>query len=238
METWRVYDFSCRGLGTSTQSSLQDNVLITERHGACLSGFRQSVRLSSRDAACPQSQMPPKPAIQFAGPEWFVRRDDAIFQHLPKTLFRSDIYSLGCVIFYVRLNTAFLQRAKYLFFQIYAERMPWHDGTSSVEISNQLRNRVTPPRPKGAIVDDNQWALIEPCLSLLPRDRPSASDVLKRIKDYLVFIGPPNLTGQIKRQRDYADDGGGFGSVYKSTWNRKTGGQVEVTLFVFACASG
>jgi serine/threonine protein kinase len=192
-----------------------DNVLITERHGACLSGFRQSVRLSSRDAACPQSQMPPKPAIQFAGPEWFVRRDDAIFQHLPKTLFRSDIYSLGCVIFY-----------------IYAERMPWHDGTSSVEISNQLRNRVTPPRPKGAIVDDNQWALIEPCLSLLPRDRPSASDVLKRIKDYLVFIGPPNLTGQIKRQRDYADDGGGFGSVYKSTWNRKTGGQVEVAVKV------
>ncbi|KAG2129981.1 kinase-like domain-containing protein [Suillus cothurnatus] len=85
-----------------------DNVLITERHGACLSGFRQSVRLSSRDAACPRSQMPPKPAIQFAGPEWFVRRDDAIFQRLPKTLFQSDIYSLGCVIFYVRLNTTFL----------------------------------------------------------------------------------------------------------------------------------
>jgi hypothetical protein len=87
--------------------SLQDNVLITERHRACISGFRQSVRLPSRDAACPQSQMPPKPAIQFAGPEWFVRRDDAISQNLPKTLFKSDTYSLGCVMFYVRLDTVF-----------------------------------------------------------------------------------------------------------------------------------
>lgn len=38
-----------------------DNVLITERHSACISGFRQSVRLSPRDTTCPQSQMPPKP---------------------------------------------------------------------------------------------------------------------------------------------------------------------------------
>ncbi|KAG1819810.1 kinase-like domain-containing protein [Suillus subaureus] len=167
-----------------------DNILITERQGACLSGFRQSVRLSSRDAACPQSQMPSKPAIQFTSPEWFVQRDDAIFQHLPKTLFKSDIYSLGCVIFY-----------------IYTKRMPWHDATS-VDISNQLRKRVTPSRPKGPIVDDDQWALIEPY--------------------YQVFIGPPDLTGQIKRQRDYADAHGGCGSVYESIWNRKTGGQVKV----------
>ncbi|KAG1778372.1 kinase-like domain-containing protein [Suillus placidus] len=185
-----------------------DNVLITERHSACLSGFRQSVRLSSRDAAGPQFQMPPKPAIQFAGPEWFVR-DDARFQHLPlpKRLFKSDIYSLGCLMFY-----------------IFTKSMPWHDATS-VDISDQLRTCVTPSRPRGTILNDDQWALIEPCLSLLPQDRPSTSEVL-------VLIGPPDLTGQIKRQRNYPNASGGYGSVYESIWSRKTGGQVKVAVKV------
>ncbi|KAG1865395.1 kinase-like domain-containing protein [Suillus subluteus] len=191
-----------------------DNVLITERQSACLSGFRQSVRLSSRDAACPQSQMPPKPAIQFAGPEWCVRRDDAIFQHLPKTLFKSDTYSLGCIMFYV-----------------FTICMPWHDATS-VEIYNQLRKRVTPSRPKGSIVDDKQWALIEPCLSLLPQDRPFTSDVLKKIKDYLVSIGTPDLTGQIEKGDNYPVDRGGYGVVYECIWIRKTGGRVKVAVKV------
>jgi serine/threonine protein kinase len=76
-----------------------DNILINEQHRARVSGFRQSVKLSSRLAECPRSQMPPRPAIQFAGPEWFVK-DDARFQSL--RLFKSDVYSLGCVMFYVR----------------------------------------------------------------------------------------------------------------------------------------
>ncbi|KAG1769000.1 kinase-like domain-containing protein [Suillus occidentalis] len=190
-----------------------DNILITERHSACISGFRQSVRLSSRDAACPQSQMPPKPAIQFAGPEWFARSDDAIFQNLPKTLFKSDIYSLGCVMFYV-----------------FATRKPW-DGIPSVEISNQLLKRVTPSRPNGSIVNDKQWALIKPCLLLLPQDRPVISSVLKKIKDYLVFIGTPDLTGQIEKG-DKLPISGGYGSVYESIWNRRTGGRVKVAVKV------
>lgn len=190
-----------------------DNVLITERHGACLSGFRQSVRLSSRDAACPHSQMPAKPAIQFAGPEWFVRRDDTIFQHLPKTLFKSDTYSLGCIMFFV-----------------FTIRMPWHDATS-VEISDQLRKPMTPSRPKGSIADDKQWALIEPCLSLLPKDRPSTSDVLKKIKDYLVSIGTPDLTGQIEKGDNHPVSGG-YGSVHEAIWIRKTGGRVKVAVKV------
>ncbi|KAG2126835.1 kinase-like domain-containing protein [Suillus clintonianus] len=193
-----------------------DNVLITERQSACLSGFRQSVKLSSRNAACPQSQMPPKPAIQFAGPEWFVRRDDVIFQSLPKTLFKSDIYSLGCLIF-----------------NIITRRMPWHDATS-VEISNQLRKRATPSRPKGSIVNDDQWAFIEPCLSLLPQDRPSASYALNKIKDYLVLIGPPDLTGQIETDSKAPKGCGGFGFVYSGIWTRKIkiGGKVKVAVKV------
>lgn len=190
-----------------------DNVLITERHSACLSGFRQSVRLSSRDAACPQSQMPPKPAIQFAGPEWFARKDDPIFQHLPKTLFKSDTYSLGCIMFHV-----------------FTICMPWHD-TTSVEIFNRLRKGVTLSRPKGSIVDDEQWALIEPCLSLVPRHRPSTSDVLTKIKNYLVSIGTPDLTGQIEKGGNHPVSGG-YGSVYESIWNRKTGGRVKVAVKV------
>lgn len=190
-----------------------DNILITERHSACLSGFRQSVKLSSRDAACLRSQMPPKPAIWFAGPEWFVQRDDAIFQHLPKTLFKSDTYSLGCIMFHV-----------------FTTRIPWHDA-SSVEISNQLRKRMMPSRPNGSIVDDEQWALIRPCLSLLPQDRPSTSDILNKIKDYLVFIGTSDLTEEITKGDNHPFSGG-FGSVYESTWHRKTGGHVQVAVKV------
>lgn len=191
-----------------------DNVLITERHSACISGFRQSVRLPSRDATCPQSQMPPKPAIQFAGPEWFVPKDDPISQHLPKTLFKSDTYSFGCIMFYV-----------------FTIRMPWHDATS-VEISNQLRKRVTPSRPRGSIVDDKQWALIEPCLSLLPQKRLSILDVLKTIKEYLVSIGTPDLTGQIEQRGSYPVGSGGYASVFEAIWKRKTGGRVEVAVKV------
>lgn len=187
-----------------------DNILITERHSACISGFRQSVRLSSRDAACPQSQMPPKPAIQFAGPEWFARSDDSISQNLPKTLFKSDTYSLGCVMLYV-----------------FTTCMPWDDATS-VEISNQLRKGVTPSRPKS--VNDEQWVLIKQCLSL-PSARPSTSHVLKKIKDYLVSIGTPDLTGQIEKGDNHPVDGG-YGSVYESIWNRKTGGRVKVAVKV------
>jgi hypothetical protein len=105
--------------------------------------------------------------------------------------------------------------------------MPWDDATS-VEISNQLRKRVTPSQPKGSIVNDEQWTLIEPCL-LLPPARPSTSHVLKKIKDYLVSIGTPDLTGQIEKGDNHPVDGG-YGSVYESIWNRKTGGRVKVTF--------
>lgn len=106
--------------------------------------------------------------------------------------------------------------------------MPWHDATS-VEISNQLRKRVTPSRPKGSIVDDKQWALIEPCLSLRPQKRPFILDVLNKIKDYLVSIGTPDLTGQIEKQGHDPVNRGGYGLIYEAIWKRKTGGQVKVT---------
>lgn len=108
--------------------------------------------------------------------------------------------------------------------------MPWDDATS-VEISNQLRKRVTPSRPKGSIVNDGQWALIEPCLLLLPQDRPFILPVLKKIKDYLVSFGTPDLTGQIEK-RNHPVSSGGYGSVYESIWNRKTGGRVKVAVKV------
>jgi hypothetical protein len=51
---------------------------------------------------------------------------------------------------------------------------------------------------------------------------------LKKIKDYLVSIGTPDLTGQIEKGDNHPVDGG-YGSVYESIWNRKTGGRVKVT---------
>ncbi|KAJ8586219.1 kinase-like protein [Rhizopogon salebrosus TDB-379] len=186
-----------------------DNVLINEQHRACLSGFRQSVKLSSREAECPQSKMPRNPEVQFAGPEWFVRNDRR-FQ-LSQSLFKSDVYSLGCVIFY-----------------IFTKCMPWYDATST-DISDKLRRCVTPSRPKGAVIDGGQWGLIEPCLSFLPQNRPSMSHLLKDIKEYIVSVGLRDLSGQIKVP-NFARDRGGYGSVYEGIWTRKTGGEVKVAV--------
>jgi serine/threonine protein kinase len=111
--------------------------------------------------------------------------------------------------------------------------MPWYDETS-IGISDKLRQCVTPSRPKDSMVDD-QWALIEPCLCLLPQKRPSASHLLKIIKDYLVSVGPCDPSGQIKRQKDYPTNHGGYGSVYEGIWSRKTGGAVKVLFLVCIC---
>jgi serine/threonine protein kinase len=108
--------------------------------------------------------------------------------------------------------------------------MPWYDETS-MDISDKLRQCVTPSRPKDSMVDD-QWALIEPCLRLSPQKRPSASDLLKSIKDYLVSVGPCDLSGQIKVENKYPIHGG-YASVYEGIWSRKTGGKVKVP-FSFA----
>ncbi|OAX32966.1 kinase-like protein [Rhizopogon vinicolor AM-OR11-026] len=188
-----------------------DNILINEQHRACLSGFRQSVKLSSMEAGCPRSQMPRKPAIQFAGPEWFAGRNDTRSQSLPNSLFKSDVYSLGCVIFY-----------------IFTKCMPWGDDASSTDISDKLRQDITPPRPKGSVIDDKQWDLIAPCLSHVPQRRPQ--DLLKRIQEYLVYVGPCDLSGQITLPQAIARERGGYGDVYELIWNRKTGGEVKVAV--------
>ncbi|OJA17908.1 hypothetical protein AZE42_09200 [Rhizopogon vesiculosus] len=188
-----------------------DNILINEQHRACLSGFRQSVKLSSMEAECLRSQMPRKPAIQFAGPEWFAGRNDTRSQSLPKSLFKSDIYSLGCVIFY-----------------IFTKCMPWGDDASSTDISDKLRQDITPPRPKSSVIDDKQWDLIAPCLSHVPQRRPQ--DLLKRIQEYLVHVGPCDLSDQITLQHNFATNYGGYGDVYEGIWNRKTGGKVKVAV--------
>lgn len=79
------------------------------------------------------------------------------------------------------------------------------------------------------MTDGGQWGLIEPCLSLLPRDRPSMSHLLKDIKEYIVSVGLRDLSGQIKVP-NFARDRGGYGSVYEGIWTRKTGGEVKVTF--------
>ncbi|KAG2748279.1 kinase-like protein [Suillus brevipes Sb2] len=110
--------------------------------------------------------------------------------------------------------------------------MPW-DDIPSVEISNQLLKRVTPSRPKGSIVNNEQWALIQPCLLLPPQARPA---ILPKIKDYLVSIGPPDLTRQIEKGDNHPVKGG-YGYVYESIWNRKTGGRVKIAVKVL-CIQG
>ena len=108
--------------------------------------------------------------------------------------------------------------------------MPWYDATST-DISDKLRQCVTPPRPKGSVIDDRQWALIKPCLSLLPQHRPSTLHLLNDIKEYLVFVGPRDLSGQIIIPQRGDASHGGFGVVYKGNWSRKTGGNIKVPFF-------
>jgi hypothetical protein len=112
--------------------------------------------------------------------------------------------------------------------------MPWYDATST-DISDQLRQCVTPSRPKGSVIDDRQWTLIKPCLSLLPQHRPSTLHLLKDIEGYFVSVGPRDLSGQIKLSRPGAGGHGGFGAVYEGIWSRKAGGNIKVPFFVCIC---
>ena len=107
--------------------------------------------------------------------------------------------------------------------------MPWYDATS-IDISDKLRQCVTPSRPLGSIINTNQWNIVEPCLSLLPKSRPSTSRVLKGVEEYLVSVGPRDLSGQIDVLKSSASDRGGYGVVYEGTWRRKTGSKVKVSF--------
>ncbi|OJA19894.1 hypothetical protein AZE42_07020 [Rhizopogon vesiculosus] len=84
--------------------------------------------------------------------------------------------------------------------------MPWDDA-SSTDISDKLRQGITPPRPKG-------------------------SDLLKKVQEYLVYVGPCDLSGQITLPQAFSTDRGGYGDVYEGIWNRKTGGKVKVAVKV------
>ena len=98
--------------------------------------------------------------------------------------------------------------------QIFTNCMPWYDATS-MDISDKLRQCVTPSRPLDSMIDDNQWNIVEPCLLSLPRNRPSMSRLLKSVEGYLVSVGPRNLSGQIKIPQMFANARGGYGDVYE-----------------------
>jgi len=109
--------------------------------------------------------------------------------------------------------------------------MPWYDATS-IDISDKLRKCVTPSRPLGSIINSNQWSIVEPCLSLLPKNRPSTSRLLKSVEEYLVSVGPRDLSGQIDvpKGSTLKPQVGGYGAVYKGTWKRKIGSEVKVSF--------
>jgi len=107
--------------------------------------------------------------------------------------------------------------------------MPWYDATS-IDISDKLRQCVTPARPLGSIINSNQWSIVEPCLSLLPKNRPSTSRLLKSVEEYLVSVGPRDLSEQVDVLKGSTRKVGGCGTVYEGTWKRKIGSEVKVSF--------
>lgn len=133
--------------------------------------------------------------------------------------FKSDIYSLGSVIFF-----------------IISGDIPWKEKKSSDQISIELSKKATPTRSES--IPNGLWNLIQKCWSWEPEQRPEAEKVLEYINspgidDLQMSISnqPVDLTGQIIGQISGYFAGGAFANVFKCECKQPTG-RIKVAVKV------
>ncbi|KAG1719350.1 kinase-like domain-containing protein [Suillus lakei] len=125
--------------------------------------------------------------------------------------FKSDIYSLGSVIFFVISGD-----------------IPWKEKKRSNEISIELSRKATPTRSESIPI--GLWNLIQKCWSWEPGHRPEAEKVLEYIDPSVIDNSqasisnqPVDLTGQINGQIKGYVAGGAFANVFKCECKQPTG---------------
>jgi serine/threonine protein kinase len=117
--------------------------------------------------------------------------------------------------------------------QVFSGCLPWHDSKSG-DIINELRQRRVPSRPGGGGIDDSLWNFITCCCSFIPRDRPSATQILEffehQYKPSKVNISPDDLTEMLCNIPRNPTVSGGFADIRKCTL-KKNGKTKQVGRF-------
>ncbi|KAG2049468.1 kinase-like protein [Suillus hirtellus] len=171
------------------------NILIGPENRAYLTGFSLATDLDTGELF--RASEPG--GVRFAAPECFIDKKG-------NSSFNRDIYSIGCILLHV-----------------FSGCLPWHDSRSS-DIINRLRQRHMPPRPVGGGIDDSLWNFITRCCSFIPRDRPSATQILEffehQYKPSEVDISPDDLTEMLCNTPRFPTDSGGFAHIMKCTLKR------------------
>ncbi|KAJ8597345.1 kinase-like protein [Rhizopogon salebrosus TDB-379] len=153
-------------------------------------------------------------------PRWHAPEVIGIDHDPGRPTTKSDIYSFGCVIFFIASGDT-----------------PWQEKRSQNQIIIELSRRVKPVRPGN--IPDNHWSLIQKCWSWDPEDRPGCADIITYMSQFRIddpqarrsLQLPPDLTGQIYGTTNDYVAGGSFGNVYRCEWRRPTG-PVEVAVKV------
>lgn len=136
--------------------------------------------------------------------------------------FMSDIYSFGCVMFFIASGD-----------------IPWKEKKTH-QICIALSQKATHPRPNN--MPDNHWKLIQKCWSWEPGHRPRPAGVLQYIDQFrtdnlqdrqpkFLSQGLADLTGQIVCTMSDLVSASDLGIVYKCQWKRLTG-SVKVAVKV------
>ncbi|KAG1799346.1 kinase-like domain-containing protein [Suillus plorans] len=171
------------------------NILIGPENRAYLTGFSLATDLDTGELF----RIPEPGGVRFAAPECFIDKKG-------NSSFNRDIYSIGCILLHV-----------------FSGCLPWHDSRSS-DIINRLRQRRMPPRPVGGGIDDSLWNFIKRCCSFIPRDRPSATQILEFLEHQYepseVEISPDDLTEMLCNRPLFHTVAGGFAYITKCTLKR------------------
>ncbi|KAF8550569.1 kinase-like protein, partial [Imleria badia] len=149
------------------------NILIDDKHNSRLTDFGLSQALNPVES--PLSYLHTKSirpgAVLFAAPELLHPELHPELQ-IEATL-NSDVYSLGSIILF-----------------ILSGKNPWNNRT---EMESKLKEFNNPPPPVWPVIPDGVWDFIERCWSpRLPRNRPSAEEVLAFSTDKLEQLLQPN----------------------------------------------
>ncbi|KAG2108006.1 kinase-like domain-containing protein [Suillus discolor] len=187
------------------------NILIGPENRAYLTGFSLATDLDK------PFKTPEPGGVRFAAPECFInKKGNSSLSIINRDILnRLYLTPRECVLAYPDYSEACIQ--------VFSGCLPWHDSRSS-DIINRLRQRRMPPRPVGGGIDNSLWNFITRCCSFIPRDRPSATQILEFLKHQYtpseVDISPDDLTGMLRNTPLIPTTSGGFAHITKCTLKR------------------
>ena len=150
--------------------SFKGNVLINGSGNPCLTDFGLATVAEDSELHWARVTMARKFDARWHAPEVIGIDADP-----KRPTSRSDIYSFGSVLFFVRSFFP-LGGSILISHQIVSGDVPWKEKKHSFQICIELSKQTTSTRPDN--IHDYHWDLIQKCWSWKPGDRPDATRVL------------------------------------------------------------